>query len=52
MAGISDLDELLASLQPTVLPGEDVFVGVDDAPVGGLAHAALVRESSPGRAKV
>ncbi len=44
MAGISDLDELLRSMAPTVVPGEYVFVGVDEAQVGELAYAALVRE--------
>jgi len=44
MAGISDLDELLRSMEPKVLPGEYVFVGVDDAQVGDLAYSALVRE--------
>lgn len=44
MAGITDLQELLRSMEPTALADEYVFVAVADDRVGELTYAALVRE--------
>jgi hypothetical protein len=44
MAGITDLEELLRSMEPTALDDEYVFVAVSDDRVGELTYSAMVRE--------
>jgi hypothetical protein len=44
MAGITDLEQLLRSMEPAVLPDEYVFVAVDDDRARELTYSALVRE--------
>jgi hypothetical protein len=43
MPGVTDLAELLRSMEPIHVPGEFVFVSADHAPAGVTVHA-LVRE--------
>ena len=44
MAGVTDLEQLLRSMEPTALDDEYVFVGVSDDRARELAYSAMVRE--------
>lgn len=44
MAGITDLEQLLRSMEPTALEDEYVFVAVSDDRARELTYSALVRE--------
>lgn len=44
MAGITDLDQLLRSMEPTALDDEYVFVTVSDERLRELTYSAMVRE--------
>jgi hypothetical protein len=44
MSGVSDLDELIRSMKPTVRDGEFVVVSVEPLRLVGMAAEAIIRE--------